>query len=91
MMLLVAWAYVTTLMVSSSWGQIQDTLQGHPEPENAEIVIGKLVILTICIVSLALSFSTRRATVDAAVHSFVPRRDSMIARHARVKRCRTGL
>jgi hypothetical protein len=57
--LVVAWAYVTSLMVSSSWGQIQDTLQGHADPENTEIVIGKLVILATCIVSLALSF--RRA------------------------------
>jgi len=57
--LVLAWAYGTSLMLSSSWGQIQDTLQGHPEPENTAIVLGKLVILTTCLVSLMLSF--RRA------------------------------
>jgi hypothetical protein len=54
-----AWAYMTSLMVSSFWGQVQDTLRGQPDPENGVILCGKFMILSICLASLVLSL--RRA------------------------------
>jgi hypothetical protein len=58
-LLVLAWAYCTSLMFSSLLGQIEDTLTGHAEQENTLIIVFKLAILTTCVVSLALSF--RRA------------------------------
>lgn len=57
--LALAWAYCSSLMVSSFLGQIEDTLRGQPDPGNTLIIVFKLAILSICVVSLVRSF--RRA------------------------------
>ena len=57
--LVAAWAYCTSLMFSSSWGQLQDTWSGHAEPENSVILVFKLAILSSCAAEMALSI--RRA------------------------------
>ena len=57
--LVLAWAYCTSLMASSFLGQIEDTLRGQAEPENAIIILSKLGILSASVLSLAISL--RRA------------------------------
>ena len=52
--LVLAWAYCTSLMVSSFWRQIQDTVRGPIEPENTAIILGKLGILSVCHIAGAL-------------------------------------
>jgi hypothetical protein len=64
--LVLAWAYCTSLMFSSFWGQVQDTLRSQIEPENTLILCGKLVILSVSLVALVMSF--RRATAHSQVH-----------------------
>jgi len=55
-----AWAYVTSMMFGSSWGQIDDTLRGEVEPYNTAITLIKFALLATCVASLIVSF--RRAT-----------------------------
>jgi len=55
-----AWAYFTSMMVTSFSGQIEDTLRGEIEPYNTAIIVSKLAILGLSLVSLVLS--VRRAT-----------------------------
>jgi hypothetical protein len=51
-----AWAYFTSLMVASTWGQIDDTLRGETEPYNTCIIAFKLGILSVALICLRLSF-----------------------------------
>jgi hypothetical protein len=63
-----AWAYFTSLMVASTWGQIDDTLRGESEPFNTCIIAFKLGILSVALISLIRSLrhvseaATRPAT-----------------------------
>jgi hypothetical protein len=42
-------------MAGSFRGQVQDTIGGHPEPDNSVIILGKVAILITCLLSLVLS------------------------------------
>jgi hypothetical protein len=59
-----AWAYFTSLMVDSTWGQIDDTLRGETEPYNTCILAFKVGILSATLISLILSF--RRVTASGS-------------------------
>ena len=59
-LLVLAWAYVTGLMSSSFWNQLEETIrQTTSEPHNALVVTVKLFLWALCVVSLVLS--ARRA------------------------------
>ena len=61
MFLLLAWAYVTGLMSSSFWYQLEETIrQTASEPNNGLVVTVKLLLWATCVTSLILSF--RQAT-----------------------------
>ena len=60
-----AWAYFTSLMVASTWGQIDDTLRGETEPFNSCIIAFKLGILSVALISLIRSL---RHLSQAASH-----------------------
>jgi hypothetical protein len=62
--LVLAWAYSTSMMVDSSWGQIEDTLRGELDPYNTAVILGKLAVLSTCILSLMLSF---RRAISASI------------------------
>jgi hypothetical protein len=51
-----AWAYFTSMMVDSTWAQIDDTLRGEMEPHNTLIITFKLGIVGVALTSLILSF-----------------------------------
>ena len=53
--IILAWAYFSSMMVDSSWGQVDDTLRGEIEPYNTAIIVSKLAILMLGLVSLTLS------------------------------------
>ena len=58
--LVLAWGYVTGLMSSSVWWQIEETLrQTASEPNNMLVVVVKLLLWITCLVSLVFAF--RRA------------------------------
>ncbi len=58
--LVLAWGYVTGLMSSSFWSQLEETLrQTASEPDNLLVVAVKSLLWGISVVSLTLSF--RRA------------------------------
>lgn len=60
MFLLLAWAYVTGLMSSSFWSQLEETIrQTSSEPHNLIVVIIKFLLWGTCVAALVLSF--RRA------------------------------
>ena len=64
--LVLAWAYFSGLMTSSFVGQLEETLrQTASEPNNLLVVVVKLLLWSVCVVSLVLSFCTaiRRRTV----------------------------
>jgi len=65
--LVLAWAYFSGLMTSSFVGQLEETLrQSASEPNNLLVVIVKLLLWSVCVVSLALSFrTTTRRDVDS--------------------------
>ena len=63
---ILAWAYFTSLMVASTWAQIDDTLRGETEPYNTWIIGFKVGILGIALISLVLSF--RRVSQTSATH-----------------------
>jgi hypothetical protein len=50
-----AWAYFTSMMFASSWGQIDDTLRGERDPLNTTVIISKLAILAVALISLVLA------------------------------------
>ena len=55
--LVLAWGYVTGLMSSSFWYQLEETLrQTASEPDNLLVVAVKFILWATCVVSLALSF-----------------------------------
>jgi hypothetical protein len=57
LLLLVAWAYVTGLMSSSFWGQLEETIrQTCSEPNNLLVVVVKLVLWSAAVLGTALSF-----------------------------------
>ena len=57
MFLMLAWAYVTGLMSSSFWGQLEETIrQTAVEPNNALVVIVKFLLWGTCVGSLILAF-----------------------------------
>ena len=59
--LLLAWAYVTGLMSSSFWYQLEETIrQTASEPHNLLVVVVKFLLWSTCVTSLVLSF--RHAT-----------------------------
>ena len=61
--LVLAWAYFSGLMTSSFVGQLEETLrQAASEPNNMLVVVVKLLLWSVCVVSLVLSFrsATRR-------------------------------
>jgi hypothetical protein len=58
--LLGSWAYVTGMISSSFWYQLEATLRGIEwEPNNSVVLLVKMLLWSTCVVSLALSF--RRA------------------------------
>jgi hypothetical protein len=57
-----AWAYFTSLMFASSWGQIDDTLGGHAEEYNALIIGFKVAILAVAVISLVLAVRHAKTT-----------------------------
>ena len=57
--LVLAWAYFSGLMTSSFVGQLEETLrQSASEPNNLLVVVVKVLLWTVCVVSLVLSFRT---------------------------------
>ena len=55
--LVLAWGYVTGLMSSSFWSQLEETLrQSASEPDNLLVVTVKALLWGTCVVSLVLSF-----------------------------------
>ena len=55
--LVLAWGYVTGLMSSSFWSQLEETLrQTASEPDNLLVVAIKFLLWGTCVISLALSF-----------------------------------
>jgi hypothetical protein len=57
--LVLAWAYFSGLMTSSFVDQLEETLrQTASEPDNLLVVVVKLLLWTVCVVSLVLSFRT---------------------------------
>ena len=55
--LVLAWAYVTGMMGSSFWGQLEETFRDDTtEPNNLLVIIVKFLLWATCVVSLALSF-----------------------------------
>ena len=55
--LVLAWGYVTGLMSSSFWSQLEETLrQTATEPHNLLVVTVKFVLWGTCVVSVVLSF-----------------------------------
>ena len=55
--LVLAWGYVTGLMSSSFWSQLEETLrQTASEPGNPLVVSVKFLLWGICVVSLVQSF-----------------------------------
>lgn len=61
MFLLLAWAYVTGLMSSSFWYQLEDTIRHtSSEPNNFVVVIVKLLLWLTCVTALVLSFRSAR-------------------------------
>ena len=64
--LVLAWGYVTGLMSSSFWFQLEETLrQTASEPDNLLVVTVKSLLWATCVVALALSFQ-RALRVRAA-------------------------
>jgi len=65
--LVLAWAYVSGLMGSSFWSQLEETLRGTAsEPDNLLVVAVKSLLWGIGVVSLILSFkNTQRARAAA--------------------------
>ena len=60
MFLVLAWGYLSGLLGSSFWGQLEETLRHTAsEPNNLLIVVAKFLLWSTCVVSLVLSF--RRA------------------------------
>ena len=56
-LLVVAWAYVTGMMGSSFWYQLEFTLRGEAvEANNAVVLIVKCLLWSTCLISLVLSF-----------------------------------
>jgi hypothetical protein len=52
-----AWAYLTGLISSSFWSQLEETIrQTTAEPNNLLVVIVKFLLWGTCVVSLVLSF-----------------------------------
>jgi len=57
--LVLAWASISGLMTSSFIGQLEETLrQTASEPNNLLVVVVKLLLWSVCVVSLILSFRT---------------------------------
>ena len=57
--LVLAWAYFSGLMTSSFVGQLEETLrQNVSEPNNLLVVVVKLLLWSVCVVSLVLSLRT---------------------------------
>jgi len=57
LLLLTAWAYVTGMMGSSFWDQLESTIRGVDlEPNNPVVLAFKLVLWGTCVISLILSF-----------------------------------
>jgi hypothetical protein len=55
--LVLAWAYLTGLMSSSFWSQLEQTLRGSAdEPNNFLVVVVKFLLWGTCVLSLAVSF-----------------------------------
>ena len=55
--LVLAWGYVTGLMSSSFWSQLEETLRHTAsEPDNLLVVVVKSLLWGISVISLALSF-----------------------------------
>jgi len=63
LLLLTAWAYVTGMMGSSFWDQLESTIRGVELEPNNPVVLGfKLLLWGTCVISLVLSF--RRASEE---------------------------
>ncbi len=61
--LVLAWGYVTGLMSSSFWSQLEETLrQTASEPNNLLVVTVKFLLWSTCVVSLVFSFRTTLRT-----------------------------
>ncbi len=57
LLLLTAWAYVTGLMGSSSWDQLESTIRSIDlEPHNSTVLAIKLLMWGTCVSALLLSF-----------------------------------
>ena len=57
MFLVLAWAYVTGLMSSSFWSQLEETLRHTAqEPNNALVLTVKFLLWGTCVIALVLSF-----------------------------------
>jgi hypothetical protein len=64
--MVVAWAYVTGMMSSSFWYQLEETLRGVVE-EPPIVLCGKLILWTICLAALVSAVrSAGEARVSAA-------------------------
>lgn len=64
--LVLAWAYVTGLMGSSFWYQLEETLRHTAsEPDNLLVVVVKALLWGTSVVALALSFRRATAARDA--------------------------
>jgi hypothetical protein len=56
-LLLVGWAYVTGMMGSSFWDQLESTIRGVDlEPNNSAVLAFKLILWATCLISLVSSY-----------------------------------
>lgn len=64
--LVVAWAGVTSMMSGSLWDQVEGTLRNNiTEPHNSTVVIAKLLLWSVCVLALVLSFQRASHARDA--------------------------
>jgi len=57
LLLLTAWAYLTGMMSSSFWDQLEITIRGVDlEPYNSAVLAFKFLLWSTCVISLGLSF-----------------------------------
>jgi hypothetical protein len=64
--LVVAWAWVTSMMSGSLWDQVEATLRNtSTEPHNFLVVIVKFLLWSICVLSLVFSFRGASHAHDA--------------------------
>ena len=64
--LVLAWGYLTGLLSSSFWSQLEETLRGSASDlHNLEVVVVKFFLWSVCVVSAVLSFKRALSAREA--------------------------